>query len=119
MSGPLTGLKVDEVGVAMDGPFCGMMLADYGADVVKIERVGIGDDSRQWPALFSRRTRALLRFRQSQQGEPGGRPQDAGWAAGRTALDAAGGYRDRQLPHRRARARRARLRRVGAGTIRG
>jgi crotonobetainyl-CoA:carnitine CoA-transferase CaiB-like acyl-CoA transferase len=50
--GPLAGIKVVEVGVAMAGPFCGMMLADYGADVVKIERVERGDDSRHWPPYF-------------------------------------------------------------------
>lgn len=50
--GPLDGIKVVEVGVAMAGPFCAMMLADYGADVVKVERVDVGDDSRAWPPFF-------------------------------------------------------------------
>lgn len=50
---PLNGLRVVEVGVAMAGPFCGMMLADYGADVVKIERSDYGDESRKWPPHFS------------------------------------------------------------------
>ena len=50
--GPLDGIKVVEIGVAMAGPFCAMMLADYGAQVVKIERVGTGDDSRAWPPFF-------------------------------------------------------------------
>lgn len=49
MSGPLSGLKVVEVGVAMAAPFCAMTLADMGADVVKVERIGTGDDSRAWP----------------------------------------------------------------------
>ncbi|MBO9352376.1 CoA transferase [Bordetella petrii] len=49
---PLAGLKVVEIGVAMAGPFCAMMLGDYGADVVKIERPGDGDDSRSWPPYF-------------------------------------------------------------------
>jgi crotonobetainyl-CoA:carnitine CoA-transferase CaiB-like acyl-CoA transferase len=49
MSGPLAGLRVVEIGVAMAGPFCAMTLGDFGADVVKIERVGAGDDSRSWP----------------------------------------------------------------------
>lgn len=51
-NGPLHGLKVIEVGVAMAGPFCAMMLADYGADVVKIERLGAGDESRRWAPFF-------------------------------------------------------------------
>ena len=49
---PLQGLKVLEIGIAMAGPYCGMMLADYGADVVKIERVGEGDESRKWAPFF-------------------------------------------------------------------
>lgn len=49
---PLAGLKVIEIGVAMAGPFCGMTLADYGADVIKVERVGTGDESRGWPPHF-------------------------------------------------------------------
>ena len=52
MAAPLSGLKVIEVSVAMAGPFCGMMLGDYGADVVKVERVEVGDDSRHWPPHF-------------------------------------------------------------------
>lgn len=52
MASPLGHIKVVEISVAMAGPFCGMMLADYGADVVKIERVGKGDDSREWPPHF-------------------------------------------------------------------
>ena len=52
MTSPLSHIKVVEISVAMAGPFCGMMLGDYGADVVKIERVGHGDDSRAWPPHF-------------------------------------------------------------------
>ena len=49
---PLAGLKVVEIGVAMAGPFCGMTLGDYGADVIKVERIDVGDDSRAWPPHF-------------------------------------------------------------------
>lgn len=52
MAAPHAGLKVLEFGNAMAGPYCGMMLADYGAEVIKVERMGVGDDSRMWAPFF-------------------------------------------------------------------
>ncbi|MCU0896581.1 MAG: CoA transferase [Burkholderiales bacterium] len=46
MSGPLAGLKVIELAQIMAGPTCGMLLADMGADVIKVEKIPGGDDSR-------------------------------------------------------------------------
>ena len=45
-SGPLEGVKVIELAHIMAGPTCGLMLADMGADVIKVEKVPGGDDSR-------------------------------------------------------------------------
>ena len=47
---PLAGVKVIEFCQVAAGPFCGMLLADYGADVVKIEPME-GDTLRQWPPI--------------------------------------------------------------------
>ncbi len=48
MPGPLHGLKIIELAHIMAGPVCGLMLADMGADVIKVERVPGGDDSRRF-----------------------------------------------------------------------
>src|ERR1700747_3209459 len=45
--GPLQGVKVLELGHVMAGPVCGMMLADMGAEVIKLEKIAGGEDSRR------------------------------------------------------------------------
>lgn len=47
-AGPLAGLRVVEMGQLLAGPFCGQLLGDFGAEVVKIEAPGAGDPMREW-----------------------------------------------------------------------
>ena len=49
-SGPLTDLRVIEMGQLIAGPFCGQLLADFGAEVIKLEQPGSGDPMRVWGA---------------------------------------------------------------------
>jgi len=46
--GPLAGLRVIEMGTLIAGPFCGQILGDFGAEVIKLEDPKSGDPMRQW-----------------------------------------------------------------------
>src|SRR5579885_2895801 len=52
MPGPLIGLRVLELARILAGPWAGQVLADLGADVIKAERQGVGDDTRAWGPPF-------------------------------------------------------------------
>ena len=52
MAGPLAGLRVLELARILAGPWAGQILADLGADVIKVERKGSGDDTRGWGPPF-------------------------------------------------------------------
>ena len=51
MAGPLDGLKVVEMGTLIAGPYCARLLAEFGAEVVKVETPGEGDPLRKWRKL--------------------------------------------------------------------
>ncbi|GAA4333829.1 CoA transferase [Pigmentiphaga soli] len=53
MARPLEGIRVVELGNFIAGPFCGMLLGDMGADVIKIERPGLGDQTRAMPPMVN------------------------------------------------------------------
>ena len=50
--GPLSGVRVLDLSRVLAGPFCCTVLADLGADVLKVERPGTGDDTRRWGPPF-------------------------------------------------------------------
>ena len=68
-TGPLAGVKVIELAHIMAGPVCGMMLADMGAEVIKVEKIPGGDDSRRFvPPLQGDQSAAYMMMNRNKRG---------------------------------------------------
>ena len=52
MAGPLAGVHVLDLARVLAGPYAAMLLGDLGAEVIKVERPGAGDDTRHWGPPF-------------------------------------------------------------------
>lgn len=69
MPGPIHGIKVLELAQIMAGPTCGLMLADLGADVVKIEKIPDGDDTRRFsPPEINGEAAAFMTMNRNKKG---------------------------------------------------
>ena len=115
MPGPLTGLRVLELARILAGPWAGQVLADLGADVVKVERSKTGDDTRAWgpPFIESQGRRpsrvGLFPLHQPRQALDRGRLRERGRPPHREKACRALRRADREFQGRRARQVRPRL----------
>jgi crotonobetainyl-CoA:carnitine CoA-transferase CaiB-like acyl-CoA transferase len=64
----LDGIRVLDLSRVIAGPWCGALLADLGADVIKVEDTGSGDESRTWPPYKDGEAAAYLLFNRNKRG---------------------------------------------------
>ena len=91
MTKPLDGIKVLDLTRVLAGPYCTMLLADMGADVVKVERPGAGDDTRAYGPPFVNGESAYFMSVNRKQAKPDAEPQARRRVKGAGAVDYCGG----------------------------
>jgi crotonobetainyl-CoA:carnitine CoA-transferase CaiB-like acyl-CoA transferase len=85
---PLEGIRVIELANFIAGPFCGMLLADMGADVVKVEPLGTGEMSRATPPLINGQSAGFMQMNRNKRSlaldlkAPAGARSCCGWRGG-------------------------------------
>src|SRR6476661_2437261 len=88
--GPLAGVKVIELAHVMAGPTCGLMLADMGADVIKVEKLPDGDDTRRSiPPTIDGESAAYMMMNRNKRGIAVDFKQPSGQEIGRRMLNSA------------------------------
>jgi len=88
--GPLAGLRVVELAHIMAGPCCGLMLADMGAEVIKVEKLPGGDDSRRFlPPDIGGEAAAFLMMNRNKRGIAANLKTEGGKAVVRRLIDRA------------------------------
>ncbi len=64
---PLDGLTVLDLSTQLSGPYCAMLLGDLGADVIKVERPGRGDDARAFPPFVNGQSAPFMTFNRNKR----------------------------------------------------
>jgi len=64
---PLEGLTVLDLSTQLSGPYCSMLLGDLGADVIKVERPGQGDDARAFPPFVNSESAPFMTFNRNKR----------------------------------------------------
>ena len=100
--GPLAGIRVIEFGGLIAGPYASSVLAQFGAEVIKVEAPGEGDPLRTWRKLHEGTSRLVV-FAQPQQEVDHAQPESRRRASRSPRPGAHGRHRRRELPARRAR----------------